>query len=78
MGGGARLAGLLDTAESILRVPARLGSPVPLSRMPAELQSPEYSVLVGLMLYLHRTGTLRAQEEGTLRAKLRAMFAGSI
>ncbi len=77
-GGGARLAGLCDTAESILRVPARIGSPVPLSRMPGELQSPEYSTLVGLMLYAHRTGTLRAQQDGTLRAKLRAMFAGSI
>ena len=78
VGGGARLAGLLDTAESVLRVPARIGTPVPLSRMPAELQQPEYSALVGLMLYAHRTGSIRAEQEGTLRAKLRAMFAGSI
>lgn len=78
VGGGARLAGLLDTAESILRVPARIGTPVPLSRMPGELQQPEYAVLVGLMLYAHRTRTIRAQQEGTLRAKLRSMFAGSI
>ncbi len=78
VGGGARLAGLLDTAESILRVPARIGTPVPLSRMPGELQQPEYAVLVGLMLYAHRTRTIRAQEDGTLRAKLRSMFAGSI
>ncbi len=78
VGGGAKLAGLLDTAESILRVPARVGTPVPLSRMPGELQQPEYSVLVGLMLYAHRTGQLRAEQEGTLRAKLRTMFAGSI
>ena len=78
VGGGARLAGLLDTAESLLRVPARAGSPVPLSRMPAALQSPEYAVLVGLMLYAHRTGAMRDEEEGSLKAKLRAMFAGSI
>ena len=78
VGGGAKLAGLLDTAESILRVPARIGTPVPLSRMPGELQQPEYAVLVGLMLYAHRTGQLRAEQEGSLRAKLRAMFAGSI
>lgn len=78
VGGGARLPGLLDTAESLLRVPARLGSPVPLSRMPSELQAPEYATLVGLMLYAHRTGTMRAEEEGSLKAKLRAMFAGSI
>ncbi len=78
VGGGAKLAGLLDTAESILRVPARIGTPGPLSRMPGELQQPEYAVLVGLMLYAHRTGQLRAEQEGSLRAKLRAMFAGSI
>jgi len=78
VGGGARLAGMLDTAESILRVPARIGTPVPLSRMPGELQQPEYAVLVGLMLYAHRTGTIRAQGQGTLRARLRSMFAGSI
>ncbi len=78
VGGGAKLAGLLDTAESILRVPARIATPVPLSRMPAELQQPEYAALVGLMLYAHRTGTMRAREEGSLRAKLRSMFAGSI
>ena len=78
VGGGARLAGLLDTAESLLRVPARIGTPVPLSRMPGALQAPEYATLVGLLLYAHRTGVLRAKEEGSLRAKLRAMFAGSI
>ncbi len=78
VGGGARLAGLLDTTESILRVPARVGTPVPLSRLPGELQQPEYAVLVGLMLYAHRTITMRAQEDGSLKAKLRAMFAGSI
>ena len=78
VGGGAKLASLLDTAESILRVPARSGTPMPLSRMPGELQQPEYAVLVGLMLYAHRTGQLRAEQEGSLRAKLRAMFAGSI
>ncbi len=78
VGGGAKLAGLLDTAESILRVPARIGTPTPLQRMPGELQQPEYAVLVGLMLYAHRTGQMRAEQEGTLRAKLRSMFAGSI
>ena len=36
-GGGARLPGLLEAAESQLRVPARMASPVPLSRMPQDL-----------------------------------------
>ena len=77
-GGGARLAGLLDTAESLLRVPARIAVPVPLSRMPAEMSAPEYCALVGTLLYAHRTSVIRAAEDNGLRAKLRAIFAGSV
>jgi cell division protein FtsA len=77
-GGGARLPGLLDTAESLLRVPARVGTPVPLSRMPEELVTPENAVLVGMLLYAHRTSVTRAAEDQGLRAKLRAIFAGSV
>ncbi|MFT4113290.1 cell division protein FtsA [Silvibacterium sp.] len=77
-GGGARLPGLLDTAESLLRVPARIGSPVPLSKMPDELAQPECSALIGALLYTHRTSIIRAAEDSSLRAKLRAIFAGSL
>jgi cell division protein FtsA len=76
-GGGAVLTGLLDNAESLLRVPTRVGSPVPLSRMPAELARPEFSVAIGMLLYTHRTQVRRASEEQGLRAKLKAIFAGS-
>jgi cell division protein FtsA len=76
-GGGARLAGLLDVSESLLRVPARIGFPVPLSRMPQELAQPEFATAVGMLLYTHRTQIRRAAEEQGLRAKLRAIFAGS-
>src|SRR3984957_12856026 len=77
-GGGARPAGVLDVAESLLRVPARLGYPVPLSRMPEELIQPEFSTAIGMLLYTHRTSVLRAAEDQGLRAKLRAIFAGSL
>jgi cell division protein FtsA len=77
-GGGARMAGLLDVAESFLRVPARVGYPVPLSRMPEELVQPEFSTAIGMLLYTHRTGVLKAAEDHSLRAKLRAIFAGSL
>ncbi len=77
-GGGARLAGLLDVAESLLRVPARVGYPTPLSRMPETLIQPEFSTAIGMLLYTHRTGVLRAAEDHSLRAKLRAIFAGSL
>ena len=76
-GGGAKMAGLLDNAESLLRVPARVGHPVPLSRMPAELAGPEFSSAIGMLLYTHRTQVRRASEEQGLRAKLKAIFAGS-
>lgn len=76
-GGGAHLVGLLDNAESLLRVPTRIGSPVPLSRMPAELAQPEYAVAIGMLLYTHRTQVRRASEEQGLRSKLKAIFAGS-
>jgi cell division protein FtsA len=77
-GGGARLPGLLETAENLLHVHTRMASPVPLSRMPAELAAPEFSVLTGTLLYAHRTSQNRAAENHGLRAKLRAILAGSI
>ncbi len=78
-GGGAKLPGLLDTAESMLRVPARVGSPVPLSRLPQGLIRPEFSTVVGMLLYVHRRMQLRAGEETSLAARLRAkLFAASL
>ena len=76
-GGGALMAGLLDNAESLLRVSARIGSPVPLSKMPDELVRPEFSAAIGMLLYTHRTQVRRASEEQGLRSKLKAIFAGS-
>ena len=76
-GGGAMMQGLLDNAESLLRVAARVGYPVPLSRMPEELAQPEYAAAIGMLLYTHRTQVRRASEEQGLRSKLKAIFAGS-
>jgi cell division protein FtsA len=76
-GGGANLAGMLDNAESLLRVSARIGSPVPLSKMPDELAHPEFAAAIGMLLYTHRTQVRRASEEQGLRSKLKAIFAGS-
>jgi cell division protein FtsA len=76
-GGGANLLGLLDHAESLLRVPARVGYPVPLSRMPSELAKPEFAAAIGMLLYTHRTQVRKASEEQGLRQKLKSIFAGS-
>ncbi|MGB6975514.1 MAG: cell division protein FtsA [Terracidiphilus sp.] len=76
-GGGASLPGLLDVAESQLRVPARTGLPVRLSHMPGELVNPSFATAVGMLLYVHRTRVSRAAENNSLRSKLRALFASS-
>ena len=76
-GGGALLPGLLDVTESQLRVPARTGMPVRLSHMPGELAHPSFSVAIGMLMYAQRTRASRAQEDNSLRAKLRSMFAAS-
>ncbi len=76
-GGGAMLPGLLEVSESILHARARLGQPVPLSRMPLELAHPANAVLIGMMLYLNRKRSMRAAENGSLRSRLRSLFAAS-
>jgi len=46
--------------------------------MPAELNHPGWAVSIGMVLYAHRTQTMRAAEDNrSLGAKLRAMFAAS-
>jgi cell division protein FtsA len=76
-GGGAMLPGMLDVAESQLRVPARTGVPVRLSSMPGELVHPGFSAAVGMLLYAHRTRMNRAAQSSTFRSKIRSMFAAS-
>jgi cell division protein FtsA len=76
-GGGSMLPGMLDVTESQLRVPARAGMPVRLSHMPGELAHPCFSTVIGMLLYAHRTRMMRAAEDNSLRAKLKAMFAAS-
>jgi len=77
-GGGAMLPGMLDVTESQLRVPARTGLPMRLSRMPTELNHPSWAASIGMVLYAHRTRAMRAAEDNrSLRARLRAMFAAS-
>jgi cell division protein FtsA len=78
-GGGSRLPGILDVAESMLRGPARVGSPVPISKLPPSMTGPEFSSALGMMLYTHRKNQSRAGETTSLGAKLRArLFAGAI
>ena len=52
-GGGARLSGIVELANQILRLPARVGSPIPdpaLLGLVQEYRSPAYATAIGLML----------------------------
>jgi cell division protein FtsA len=77
-GGGSKLPGMTEHVENMLRTSARIGMPVPLSRMPEELVDPEYATLIGLLLYTHRVREQRVQDDVGVGARLRAIFAGSI
>jgi len=52
-GGGAQLAGAVELANSILKLSARLGSPIPvqnLSGLVEEYRTPSYATVIGLTL----------------------------
>lgn len=74
-GGGSRLNALIDTAEDMLRRPARLGYPVPISKLPSNLLEPEYSTAIGMILYGHRARQARMNVDRGFGARLRALFA---
>src|SRR5712691_950363 len=48
-GGGSRLPGIFDVAESVLRRPVRLSWPTPLAKMPASLAEPEFATVLGMV-----------------------------
>lgn len=53
-GGGSRLPGLRELAETQLGVPVRMANPELIEGMPDEFASPEYAFLVGAGYYAHR------------------------
>jgi cell division protein FtsA len=75
-GGGARLSGLVEMAESLFGLPARLAVPQGLEGMPEELSQPEYATVAGLLLYGAQARRLAAQRPATFVSKLKSMFAG--
>jgi cell division protein FtsA len=77
-GGGARLPGMLEIADSILRKPVRMAWPAPLAKMPALLAEPEFTTVIGMIFYGHRARLVRGKEEEKWGvARLRALFAKS-
>ena len=74
-GGGSRLPGLLDIADSVLRKPIRLSWPVALAKMPVELAEPEFATVLGLVYYGHRARVARGIQDDRWSSRLKSMFA---
>ncbi|WP_461255682.1 cell division protein FtsA [Treponema sp. R80B11-R83G3] len=66
-GGGAQLSGVVDLANSILKLPARLGSPIPsqdLEGLVEEYRTPSYATVIGLALEGNRRAGVDSGERG--------------
>lgn len=76
-GGGAHLRGLVELAERIFKLPARVAAPRGLAGMSEEVSRPEYATAVGLVLYGARTRRLAGARPAGFMGKLKSMFAGA-
>ena len=74
-GGAARLPGLPDVAESVLRKAARLAYPTPMAKMPALLAEPEFATVLGMVYYGHRARLARGLQEPGFGSRMKALFA---
>jgi len=75
-GGGSRLPGIMDIADSVLRKPVRLAWPVPIAKMPSTLAEPEFSTVLGMITYGHRARAARGIQDERWSSKLKAMLVG--
>jgi len=76
-GGGARLAGIEEICEQVLRCAVRIEAADPILRMPDDLVMPETTTVTGLLAYAHRTRNAKQSSERGLKAKLRQLLAGA-
>jgi cell division protein FtsA len=75
-GGGSRLPGIFDVAESVLRRPVRLSWPTPMSRMPESLAEPEFATVLGMVAYGQRARVARGFQGERWGSRLKAMLVG--
>jgi cell division protein FtsA len=76
-GGGAHLQGLVELAEGMFHLPARVAVPRGLEGMPLMLSRPEYATVVGLLLYGARARRQAPLKPATFVGKIKSMFAGA-
>src|SRR6476646_1950600 len=75
-GGGSRLAGIMDVADSVMRKPIRMAWPVPISKMPSSLAEPEFATVLGMVAYCHRARSARGIQDDRWSSRLKAMLVG--
>jgi len=75
-GGGSRLPGMMDIADSVLRKPVRMAWPAPIAKMPSTLAEPEFATVLGMVMYGHRARSARGGQDGRWSSKLKAMLVG--
>jgi cell division protein FtsA len=75
-GGGSRLPGIMDVADSVLRKPLRMAWPVPIAKMSSFLAEPEFATVLGLVVYGHRARCARGVQDERWSSKLKAMLVG--
>ncbi len=82
-GGGAKIQGALDLAESIFQLPVRLGMPQNISGLPDVTHNPIYATSVGLLVHGYRrqlsgqTGTIDSCN-GNVWSRMRQWFQGNL
>ncbi len=59
-GGGAKTVGVIEAAKRTLAMPVRIGKPEGLSGLVDDIQSPDYAVAAGLILYRTKEESERA------------------
>jgi cell division protein FtsA len=75
-GGGSRLPGIMDVADSVMRKPLRMAWPMPIAKMPSSLAEPEFATVLGMVMYGHRSRTARGVQDERWSSKLKAMLVG--
>src|ERR1700692_112166 len=75
-GGGSRLPGIFDVAESVLRRPVRLSGPTPLAKRAGSLSEPEFATGLGMVNYGQRARIARGLQEDRWGSRLKALLVG--
>jgi cell division protein FtsA len=76
-GGGARLNGLEEMTEQLFHLPVRIAEPKGILDLPEQVAQPEYSTVVGLVLYGAKARRNAPARSGGIVGKLKAMFVGA-